>query len=217
MVRPAPIRAGRAAGPSAVLLALLLAGAATPAAAASSWHLGVRAGLFESTGAADTWDALYGGDTMTQLGAQAELRFERGWFLALAADRGEVDGELVGVGPGGGLVPTGEPTTLTLTPIHLTIGGVARPGSPWQVYYGGGPSLLLWEDDNAVFPDDGSDGGLHAVLGLRRSFTRAEAAAEARWSTFPDSLGEGGVSELLGESDWGGLSLHLVVGFRLGG
>ena len=59
------------------------------------------------------------------------------------------DGELVGAGPGGGFVPTGEPTTLTLTPIHLTAGGVARPGSPWQVYYGGGPSLLLWEDDNA--------------------------------------------------------------------
>lgn len=218
MARPVPLRAGRAAGPGAIVLVLLLAaaGAAPPAEAASSWHLGVRAGLFESTGAADTWDALYGGDAMTQLGAQAELRFDRGWFLALAADRGEVDGELVGLGPGG-FVPTGEPTTLTLTPIHLTIGGIARPGSPWQVVYGGGPSLLLWEDDNAVFPDDGSDGGLHAVAGLRRSFTRAEAAAELRWSTFPDSIGEGGVSGLLGESDWGGLSLHLVVGFRLGG
>lgn len=220
MGRPASLRARLAAttpASAAAALVLLTAGATGTPAAAASWHLGLRAGAFES-GAADTWDTLYGGDTMIQLGTQAEIRSEgRGWFLTLAADRGEVDGELVGVGPGGGLVPTGEPTTLTLTPIHLTLGGAVRRGLPWQVYFGGGPSLLLWEDDNAVFPDDGSDGGLHAMVGLRRTFSRAEAAAEARWSTFPESIGEGGVSARFGEEDWGGLSLHLVVAFRLGG
>lgn len=198
-------------------LALGLALAAAPGAAAAgpSWHLGLRAGVFEPT-ASETYDTLWG-DTMVQLGVQAEARFRRGWFLALSADRGEAEGELVGVGPGGVLVPTGDPTDLTLTPIHLTAGGIARRDQPWSVYYGGGPSLLLWEDDNDAFPDEGSDGGVHAVVGVRRSFARAAAAAEARWSTIPDALGEGGVSARFGEDDWGGLALHLVLSFRLGG
>jgi hypothetical protein len=195
-----------------VAFALALA-AAAPAAGGPSWHLGVRAGTFEPT-ASDTYDTLWG-ETMVLLGVQAEARFESGWFVALSADRGEADGELVAPGPGGP-IPTGEPTTLTLTPIHLTAGGVARRDLPWNVYFGGGPTLLLWEDDNAPFPEDGSDPGFHAVLGLRRSFARAGVAAEARWSTVPDVFGEGGVSAAFEEDDLGGLALHLVVGFRLG-
>lgn len=196
--------------------AVALAAPAAAPAAGPSWHLGLRAGTFEPTGAPDTYDALWG-DTMVQLGVQAEARFGNGWYLALSVDHGEVDGELVGVGPNGTLIPTGEPSDLTMTPIHLSAGGVARRDRPWSVYYGGGPSLLLWEDDNAVFPSDGSDPGLHAVVGVRRSFRRAGAAAEARWSTIPDALGEGGASERFGEDDWGGLALNVVVTFRLGG
>jgi hypothetical protein len=199
--------------PIPLALGLALA-AAAPAAAGPSWHLGVRAGTFEPT-ASETYDALWG-ETMVQLGVQAEARFQRGWYLALSVDRGEVDGELVGVGPGGALVPTGEPTTLTMTPIHLTVGGIARRDRPWSLYFGGGPSLLLWEDDNAVFPEDGSDNGFHAVAGVRRSFARAGVAAEARWSTIPDALGAGGVSAHFDEDDWGGLALNLVLAFRLG-
>jgi hypothetical protein len=196
--------------------AVLLLAAAAPAAAGASWHLGVRAGAFEPQQAADTYDALYGG-TMLLVGVQAEARFARGWYLALSVDRGDADGELVGVGPGGGLVPIGEPTDLTMMPIHLTVGGVVGGGRPWSFYYGGGPSLLRWKEDNAVAPQDESDDGFHAVAGVRRAFGRAEAAAEARWSTIPDALGEGGVSQRFGEDDWGGLALHAVVAFRIGG
>lgn len=187
--------------------------AAAPAAAGPSWHLGLRAGTFEPT-ASETYDTLWG-ETMVQIGVQAEARFDRGWFLALSVDRGEADGELVAPGPGGP-IPTGEPTTLTLMPIHLTVGGIARRDRPWSVYFGGGPSLLQWEDDNAVAPEDRSDNGYHAVVGLRRSFRRAGVAAEARWSSIPDALGEGGVSAAFDEDDLGGLALNLVLTFRLG-
>jgi hypothetical protein len=196
-----------------IALALALT-AAAPAAAGPSWHLGLRAGTFEPT-ASETYDTLWG-ETMVQLGVQAEARFERGWFVALSVDRGEADGELVAPGPGGP-IPTGEPTTLTLTPIHLTVGGIARRDRPWSFYFGGGPSLLQWEDDNAIAPEDRSDNGFHAVIGLRRSFARAGVAAEARWSTIPDALGEGGVSAAFDEDDLGGLALNLVLSFRLGG
>lgn len=193
---------------------VLALAAASSAHAGPSWHVGLRAGAFEPT-ASDTYDTLWGG-TMVQLGVQAEARFDRGWFLALSVDRGEADGELVAPGPGGP-IPTGEPTTLTLMPIHLTVGGIARRDRPWSVYYGAGPSLLQWEDDNAIAPEDRSDNGFHAVAGLRRSFARAAVAAEARWSSIPDALGEGGVSAAFGEDDLGGLALGVVLSFRLGG
>ena len=195
-----------------VALALAVA-AAAPAAAGPSWHLGLRAGTFEPT-ASETYDTLWG-ETMVLLGVQAEARFERGWLVALSVDRGEADGELVAPGPGGP-IPTGEPTTLTLMPIHLTVGGIARRDRPWSLYYGGGPSLLRWEDDNAIAPEDRSDNGFHAVAGLRRSFARAGVAAEARWSTIPDAFGDGGVSAAFDEDDLGGLALNLVLTFRLG-
>lgn len=201
---------------AALVFALLLL--AVPAhAAGASWHLGLRAGAFEPQQASDSYDALYG-DPMLQLGVQAEVRFDRGWFLALSVDRGEVDGGLVGVGPGGpgGPVPTGEPTTLTMTPIHLTFGGIAGGGRPWSFYYGGGPSRLQWEEDNVIASQDATDDGFHAVVGVRRSFGRTGAAAEARWSTIPDAIGQGGVSLAFGEDDWGGIALTAVVAFRLG-
>jgi hypothetical protein len=199
--------------PIPLALGLALA-AAAPAAAAPSWHLGLRAGTFEPA-ASETYDTIWG-ETMVQFGVQAEARFRRGWFLALSVDRGEASGERVGPGPDGTLVPTGDPSDLTMTPIHLTVGGIARRDRPWSLYYGAGPSLLLWEDDNDAFPEDASDNGFHAVAGVRRSFARAAAAAEVRWSTIPDALGAGGASAAFDEDDWGGFALNLVLAFRLG-
>lgn len=212
---PAPTPRPPVVGSRVAVLLLAVPLLVLPAAAsAESWHLGVRVGTFEPQQASDTYDALYG-DTMLQLGVQGEVRFARGWFVALSVDRGEVDGGLVGGGPGG-LVPTGEPTTLTMMPIHLTVGGIVGRERPWSFYFGGGPSLLQWEEDNVVAPQDESDSGFHAVVGVRRSFRRVEAAAEARWSTIPDAIGDRGLSRGFGEDDWGGLALTAVVGFRLG-
>lgn len=194
-------------------MALVSAGAAE---AATSWHVGARVGGFEASQASDTWDAVYG-DTMTQYGVQVELRFhDPSWFVALAVDRGSVDGEAVAPLPGGGTVPTGTETELTMTPIHLTVGGIALADRAWQVYYGGGLTRLEWEDENILDPVDTTDDGFHALVGLRHERGRVGFAGEARWSTIPDAIGEGGASEFFGEDDWGGLSAHLVLSFRLG-
>lgn len=193
-------------------LAMLTAGVAE---AGPSWHLGARVGAFESTQASDTWDAIYG-ETMVQYGLQVEARFSPGWFLALSIDRGSVDGEAVAPLPGGGTVPTGLDTELTMTPLHLTVGGIVWPDRAWQLYYGGGLSRLDWEDANIVAPVDSTDNGFHAVIGVRRELSRLALAGEARWSSFPDAIGEGGASAFFGEDDWGGISTHLVVSFRLG-
>ena len=200
---------------AAIVLATLLT--AAEARAETSFHLAARVGLFDPTGAADTFDAVYGGDRFTLVGLQAEVRFARGWYLALAAERGALDGELVAILPGGEVVPTGTPTEMTLTPVHLTVGWAFRPGARWGAFVGGGPTLLDWEEENAVAPVSGSDAGVHAVGGLRWSAGRWEVGAELRYSAVPDALGEGGVSAAFGEDDLGGVAVGLLAGLRLGG
>jgi hypothetical protein len=161
-------------------------------------------------------DAVYGGERADLLGLEAEVGLGPRWFLALAADRGSLDGALVAVLPGGEVVATGTPTELTLLPVHLTVG--RRFGDPraWSVSLGAGPSLLEWEEDNAVAPASASDPGAHAVLGVRRDLGRWDVGGELRWSTFPDALGEGGVSALFGEDDLGGLAFGLTAGRSFG-
>ena len=192
-----------------------------PAEALSSWHVGVRGGTLDLSGSA--YDAVYG-ETPTALGVQAEARFRNeSFFVRLAADRGEADGELVAPRPGGGTFRTGEPTEITVTPVHLSL-GLVDPGrmglSSWGYYVGGGLTWLDQEEDNRIEASSGSGTGLHGVLGIRWTFGgpegRAAVGAEALWFSASDVF-EGGLAELLDDRDLDGLSLTGLVTFRLGG
>ncbi|MEE8523604.1 MAG: hypothetical protein V3T72_06700, partial [Thermoanaerobaculia bacterium] len=129
-----PRKASRLAVACVLSCALAAAVEAQP-----TYHLGLRLGAFEPTNAGDTYDALYGGDTMFQIGAQFEVRFRRNLFLGLAVDHGSADGELIAALPSGQVISTGTATDLTLTPLHLTCGWIAKPETTWSFYFGGGP------------------------------------------------------------------------------
>ena len=204
--------------PLAALAAALAVGWPAPAAAAS-WHLGVRGGTLDLS--SGPYDAVYG-EAPTALGVQAEARFRsESLFVRLAADRGEADGELVAPGPGG-LVPTGEPTEITVMPVHLSAGlidlGRSRP-SAWSYYLGAGLTWLDQEEENRIEATSGSGSGLHAVAGARWTLGgpagRAAIGAEAMWFS-ASGVFEGGAAELLDDRDLEGLALTGLVTFRLG-
>ncbi|MBZ0111943.1 MAG: porin family protein [Thermoanaerobaculia bacterium] len=186
-----------------------------PALAEGRLSLGLRGGIFDPTGSPDTFDAVYGGDTMPQFGLDFRVRLGRSWRAHLAADHGTLDGELVIVTPSGP-VGTGVETQLTLTPVHLSIERLFRAGRPWSLYLGAGPTYLDWEDDNDFETTSGSDLGYHAVFGAERNFGQTAVGGEVRYSTISDAIGEGGASQFFGEDDLGGVSLHLVVSYRIG-
>ena len=205
----------------AALAAALALGWPAPAEAVSSWHLGVRGGTLELS--SGPYDAVYG-ESPTALGLQAEARFgNEAFFVRLAADRGEADGELIAPRPGGGILRTGEPTEITVTPIHFSA-GLVDPGrigpATFGYYVGGGLTWLDQEEDNRIETTSGSGTGLHAVLGVRWHLGgpdgRVAVGAEALWFS-ASGVFDGGAAALLDDEDLDGLSLTGLVTFRLGG
>jgi len=179
------------------------------------WRLGGRLGAFDMVGSKDSYDAVYG-KPMPQLGLEVEVELARRWLLSLAWDHGEVDGEQV--------LPTNPPrgtgvgTTLTYQPLALTAAVILNPASSWGVYVGGGAIWLDWEEKGAVRGASDTATGGHAVLGVRRrNVRRWDLGGELRYSTLPGAAGGAGIAAFFGEDDLGGLSLHFVALYRLGG
>jgi hypothetical protein len=203
------IPAGAQGGPAA---------APGPPAEPTGVRLGFRLGAFEPINSADSYDAVFG-EPMPQLGLQVEAAIRGRWLLALAVDHGEVDGErvLLTDPPQG----TGVPVTLTVTPVQLTAGVLFRPAPRWRAGLGVGPTLLLWEDESAGESRSRTDTGGHVLLGLRRALgspggpERWSLGGELRYSSVPDAIGQGGVSEFFGEDDLGGLAVQLLALYRL--
>ena len=175
---------------------------------------GVRLGGFEMINAEDSYDAVFD-DPMPMLGVQLDWRWRRRWVLEATLDYGEVDGERVF--PADPSVGTGIDETLTYVPVHVTASWSFYRADPWELRAGAGPSFLWWEDDSDVDlagldeTEDGTELGASAALSLRRAFTAWTLGGELRWSTFPDAVGDAGVTEFFDEDDPGGVSVHLVA------
>jgi hypothetical protein len=179
--------------------------------ARTSFHAGVRVTGFTMLRSKDSYDAVYG-KPMPQVGLRLEARFAKPWFAALTADYGRVSGEAQVFVPEP--IGTGEHVRLTMSHVHLTAGYVFGARSPWSVYAGLGPTLLRWKEEADLESRSATDFGGHALLGLRRSLGRWEAAAEIQYTAIPNAIGEGGAAGFFGEDDLGGLTFGLAATFR---
>lgn len=131
------------------------------------------------------------------------------------------DGERVFVtSPGGEVFRLGHPLSLRLIPVHATVGWGFGEGS-LRPYIGGGAGFTSYNEESTV-------GGVaesvsetkfsaHLLGGVELDRGSVGFAAEVMWTTVPDSLGVGGVSQIYGESNVGGLSIVGKVVFKLGG
>ena len=174
-------------------------------------RLDLRLTAFEMTGAADSWDAVFG-DPMIQGGIGLEWRPMRRLLLLATADYGSANGEQVLLTDPP--TSTGIGVTFTYLPVHLGAAWIVNPDRRWRVALGGGPTFVSWDDDSGGGAS-GSDFGGHVLAQLRHAGDSFSWGAEARWSTVPDAVGEGGVTRFFGEDDIGGIALTLFGGWRL--
>lgn len=176
------------------------------------WDLGPRVLGFRETG--DSYEFVYGSDLVFQYGVRLEMH-AGSFLLALEGETGEADGELVlPIDPP---IGQGQEPTLTLTPIHLTGAWAFRPDRPLHGYVGGGATYMSWEEELGDQSNSGEEVGYHIAAGLRWSFAehRVTLTADVISLVVPDAIGEGGTSELVGETDIEGASIGLGVLFRL--
>lgn len=170
-----------------------------------------RLGAFDMVNSSDSYDAVFD-DPMPQLGVGYELRFDDRWFVEAVLDHGEIDGERVLLTDPP--TPTGVEQTLTLTPLHVTVGWAAFRARSWRLLFGVGPTLLRYDLEE----ESGTEPGGHGVVRLQREAERWTVGGEIRYSTIPGvDLGEDSILEFFDEDDLGGVSAHLVVGYRWGG
>lgn len=176
------------------------------------WDLGPRVLGFRETG--DSYEFVYGSDLVFQYGVRLEMH-AGSFLLALEGETGEADGELVlPIDPP---IGQGQEPTLTLTPIHLTGAWAFRPDRALHGYVGGGATYMSWEEELGNQSNSGNEIGYHIAAGLRWSFAdhRVTLAADLISLIIPDAIGEGGTSQLVGETDIEGAGIGLGLLFRL--
>ncbi|HET7293909.1 MAG TPA: outer membrane beta-barrel protein [Vicinamibacteria bacterium] len=203
---------------------LALAALALPRVAVaddSRFAIDAAVGYQDLTSASDSAKAVFDGSSGgLTLGGGARFGLGDHLYVGAFARYFSKDGERVFVSSGGGEVfRLGHPLSLRLVPVHATVGWRFGGGS-LRPYAGGGVGFTSYREESTVggVTESASDTkfSAHVLGGLEFGRGSLRVAAEAMWTTVPDSLGVGGVSEVYGESDIGGLSVVGKVVFALG-
>jgi hypothetical protein len=171
--------------------------------------------------AADTFDAVIGRSRLSMPGGGAELlRIWKGLFARVAFASAKETGSRVVVFDDE-VIDLGIPLTVELAPLEIA-GGWRFPafaGRRLVPYAGAGLLRMSYrETSDFAMGDDNTDtvfnggvvfGGIEAAL-----VSWVIAGAEVQYRTVPDALGEGGVSQVFGDTDLGGVTVRVLVGIR---
>lgn len=190
-----------------------------------SGHLG-----FTSFTASDTFEAVLGKSGGLVYGGGVGVLLGRHLFVDVQVSRFSADGERVFVTDDLQVFPLGIPTTVTTTPVDVSVGWRFAPGPPRPglaprrqgfrpvPFVGGGVGLLRY-DETADFAESGDDvndsfGSYHVLGGVELPFTgRIGASVDGLYRWVPDAIGEGGASAVFGDTDLGGLTIRVRATF----
>ncbi len=183
--------------------------------------LDLEAGYFDMTRARNSARAVFGSPGGFVVGGALRYELLGGRVPLRAAIRFHSrKGERVFVaGPQDPVFPLGHPLEAQLTPIYGTI-GYRFGGGFFRPYVSAGAGVTRFKEESTVAGVRSSNNSSQftGVIagGLELSRGRFRLAAEATYMTVPDTIGLGGVSEVYGESDVGGVSLTGKIIFQLG-
>jgi hypothetical protein len=201
-----------------VALALAAVSARTDELAAE-----VHGGYF-SMSATQSANAVFGSPDGFTWGAGGRYSFDRGLYVAAGVRTFSKEGERVFVGgPAEPVFPLSFPLSVRITPVFATVGYRFRQGKLIVPYAGIGGSLTSFHEDSEVarltYDESRRKAGFHVVAGAELGRGHLRFGAEAGWSSVPNTVGFGGVSEVYRENDIGGWSLvgKLVLAFGRAG
>lgn len=168
--------------------------------------------------AAESFDAIVGESSGPIPGGGVRIGLGLGGlFFDVGAWRFRADGERVFVA-NDTVFPLGIPVTITVRPLEISGGWRFRLRRVPKLipYVAGGITSMHYEETsefstsmentNAFF------NGYHVLGGAQYKITRwLGVAGEASWTTVPDALGEGGVSDVFNETDLGGTTFRFKI------
>ena len=174
-------------------------------------------GLMNFT-AADSFDAILGSPSGTIFGGGARVGLPLGGlFVDVGAWRFRGEGERVFVFNGQEF-PLDIPVEITITPLELTAGWQfrLRRAPRFRPYIGGGLTSYHYAESSAFSTgvENVADrfSGYHVLGGAAYRIARWIAVGgDATWTTVPEAIGVGGVSEAFDEMDLGGTSFRVKV------
>ncbi len=189
-----------------------------------SGHAGVT-----SFTASDSFETILGSSSGAVYGGGAGVLIGRWIFVDVQVSRFSAEGERVFVTDSLEVFPLGIPTTVTTTPVDVSVGwrfapGPPRPGAPAAgarrpgfrpvPFVGGGVGVLQYEEvaDFAEAGDNVSEShsSYHVLGGVELPVTsRFGASVDVLHRWVPDALGEGGVSAAYGDTDLGGFTFRV--------
>ncbi len=206
----------------AVVLAAAGAWAVTAQADTSEkWAVSAEGGYQMLNNATDSAKAVFDGSTGGAVfGGSLRVSLTRSFFAGAGLHVFEKSGgQRVFVdGPGGTVFPLGHPLEIRVRPIYGFVGYRLRPSSVLVPYLALGAGSASYRETSTVggvtTTHSSSKFTWHGALGLEYAAGRLGIGAEVRYTGIPDVIGLGGVSQIYGENDLGGLSVIARLSFR---
>jgi len=205
-----------------VVLALALGLAPLASAQDSGFAVDLAGGWQDLTSARNSTKAVFDGSSGgATFGAGLRYDFGEHFYAGGFVRYFKKDGERVFVASSSGEVfRLGHPLSVTLIPIHATAGWRFGSGS-LRPYVGGGAGLTSIDEESTVggVTESASESKFsgHVLGGLEYGKGSLRFGVETMWTLVPNSIGVGGVSDVYGETDVGGLSVVAKVVFAFGG
>lgn len=167
--------------------------------------------------ARETFEAVIGKRSGPVFGGGANIGLPLGGlYVDMGGWRFQQEGERVFV-TGSEVFKLGVPLTVTLTAVELTAGWRFRLRYARLVPYVGGGFTSYGYEESSSFAGPTEDvderfKGYHLVGGAQFKVRRwLGIGAEFVWTTIPDALGTGGVSQAFGDTNLGGTSLRAKI------
>jgi hypothetical protein len=144
--------------------------------------------------------------------------FGSGLYAAVSVRSLSRDGERVYVAdPASTVFKLGHPLSMSLMPLDVTLGYRFGRKGLFTPYLGLGGGSVSFDEESTVGgvteKDSRSKGSWHVLGGVEVGRGRLRLAAEALYEGVPDAIGVGGVSQVYGERNLGGLTLLAKVVF----
>jgi hypothetical protein len=205
--------------PRRACLAAIVAVLSAPVAGAGEVSLTLDGGWHDLTNAGRSAKAVFGtsrgGPT---IGFAGQFGLGESFFVRAGARFFQREGERAFVAaPGAAAFRLGHPLTVRIIPAYGLVGFRFLQGASLRPYVGVGGGATSYDEESDVageiFTSTATKAAGHAVAGLDFGRGAFRFGGEVMYSTVPNTIGFGGVSQVYGEDDVGGLSAIVRISF----